>query len=84
MTESAQTTVTRSSLEEQIVGASEEVDLAKQELEAAEDRLTDLEEKLKQLPPDGADAELFYARRDPRQLHLEITFRTRRKTYAAR
>lgn len=87
MTESEQKAITRADLEEEMLVAREKVDCAEQELSVAredldraehelsdaEDRVEDLEEKLAALPPKGADEELFFARRDPRQMHLGLS-----------
>ena len=63
-------TVDRASLEKDIEVAREEVEAVQGELDAAEWHLEALEEQLAALPPDGSDEELFYARRDPRQIPL--------------
>lgn len=62
----------RSEIEKEIDEAEALVHLAEDDLRAAEDRLADLEKKLSELPADDADAALFYARRDPRQMHLVL------------
>ena len=69
----------RASLEEEIHDAEDEVALAEDDLCRAEDRLDKLEEQLASLPPENADEELFYARRDPRQIPLPLELRARRR-----
>lgn len=64
--------VTRAALEKEVAAACQEVELAQQDLDCAEDRLRELEAQLSALPPDGVDEELFYARRDQRQMKLPL------------
>ena len=68
----------RADLEEEILEAEEEVTLAELVLEEAEERLSKLEEQLAKMPPKGRDEELFYARRDPRQISLSFPIPSKR------
>ena len=67
----------RADLEEEILEAEEAVTLAEMELEEAEERLSNLEQQLAALPLKGGDAELFYARRDPRQISLSLPIQSK-------
>lgn len=62
----------RDALEDEILAAEEAVTIAEEELAQAEDRLSELEKQLAALPLADSDAELFYARRDPRQIWLSL------------
>jgi hypothetical protein len=60
----------RAVIEAEIALANDEIEIAHDDLARAQEHIAVLEAELAALPPEGADEELWYARRDARQLGL--------------